>query len=76
MLGLRSTPKVFVISFTAITLSLLTASTAVAQTSTVPVIEKAAVESTAVVPESVTTIPVAPTATTKEEPAAPPAADV
>jgi hypothetical protein len=76
MLGLRSTPKGFVISFTAITLSLLTASLAVAQTPIVPVVEKAAVEATAVVQESVAKISAAPTATTKEEPATPPAAPV
>jgi hypothetical protein len=67
MLGLRSTPKYFVISFAAIILSLFTASIAGAQTPATAVVEKTAAEPSAAVPEAAAKVPATPTTVPKEE---------
>src|SRR5215467_5462448 len=70
MLGLRSIPKDFVISFAAIILSLFTASLVGAQTPATAIVEKATTEPSAVVPETAAKVPI----TTKEESATTPVA--
>ncbi|HEX3249157.1 MAG TPA: hypothetical protein VHS05_07000, partial [Pyrinomonadaceae bacterium] len=67
MLGLRFTPKYFVISFAAIILSLFTASFAGAQTPATTVVEKTAVEPSAPAPEAAAKVPATATAIPKEE---------